>query len=106
MYILYINEATKYDFDEFWAFKDIQNFTHNVIQLKWVEDLNDGIEHLAFMVNGDKLFAKHVATSELMDHVTWQALFNRVKLKCTCKLPSSSSLLYKLIQHANSYHLL
>ncbi len=89
MYSLYQDPITSFTADEFWSFKNLQDLTHDVIHLRWVEDLNDGKEHLAFIVNGDKVFAKHKCThsevGELVDRDMFSVLINRVKAECTGK---------------------
>ncbi len=45
--------------DEFQAFKGLLDCGHDHIHMKWVANLNDSSEQLAFIVSGDKLWAMH-----------------------------------------------
>ncbi|KAG0595346.1 hypothetical protein M758_UG159400 [Ceratodon purpureus] len=94
---LYLDSQTAFGTDDFWAFTGLQNCTHEVIHLKWVEDLNDSSEQLAFMVNGDKLFAKtKLPGSQVVkpvDHETYNTLIIRVKAECQV---AAAQLVYEL----------
>jgi len=55
LYYLYNDGSSSFSNDEFWAFKGLLYYGHDHIHMKWVVDLNDSSEQLAFIVNGDKL---------------------------------------------------
>jgi hypothetical protein len=58
-YFLYNDGNSIFFNDEFGAFKGLLDCSHDHIHMKWVAKLNDSSEHLAFIVNGDKLWAMH-----------------------------------------------
>lgn len=91
LHCLYLDSSSAFATDDFWAFTSLQTLTHKVIHLKWVEDLNDSSEQLAFMVNGDKLFAKtKLPGSQVVkpvDHETYNTLIKFVKAECEGELP-------------------
>jgi hypothetical protein len=45
--------------DTFWAFKSLLDCKHENIHMKWILDLNYGLQHFAFEVNGQHIWAVH-----------------------------------------------
>jgi hypothetical protein len=57
--------------------------------MKWVANLNDSNEQLAFIVNGDKLWAMHndqvSKVRIVVTQDTFRSLISQVKLQCSHK---------------------
>jgi hypothetical protein len=67
IYELYINLNTRFKFNVFEGNKILLNVKHDSIIMWWMIDLNMGIEHLAFDVNQQHIWATHLnlQTSEI-----------------------------------------
>jgi hypothetical protein len=64
----------------FWAFKGLLDCSHDHIHMKWMAKLNDSSEHLAFIMNGDKLWAMHNDTISKIRIVVIKALQQKVSM--------------------------
>lgn len=86
LYAFYEDPKTAFSSYEFWAFRKLTTFTHDTIQLNWITDLNDQTEQLAFIVNGEKLFAKHTLPGSVVakpvDKDMWEQIISGVKAEC------------------------
>lgn len=65
----------------------IIDYTHEHIHMKWVANLNDPSEQLAFIMNNEKLWAMHkdpmskVQTIVIQD--SFLTLISKLKLECS-----------------------
>jgi len=55
LYTLYVDKATTFATNEFWAFKNILDYSHSQIYMKWVSDLNYESAQLVFVANGSQI---------------------------------------------------
>ncbi len=96
---LYNDGNSSFSSDEFWAFKGLLDCSLH-IHMKWVANLNDSSEQLAFIVNGDKLWAMHnelvlkVRTILIQD--SFQSLISQW-LECSNNLLTLFSFLFILV---------
>ncbi len=92
LYSLYNDCNSPFSSDEFWAFKGLLDCSHDHIHMKWVAELNDFSEHLAFIVNGDKLWAMHndpiLKLRIVVIKDSFQSLISQLKSKCSSKFLS------------------
>ncbi len=80
------NDGSSFSTNEFWAFRGLLDCTHEPMHLKWVADMNDSNETLAFIINNEKIWAMH------MDPIlkqwivviqdSYQTFIYKVKLEC------------------------
>jgi hypothetical protein len=86
LYYLYNDGNSSFSSDEFWAFKGLLDYSLH-IHMKWVTNLNDSNEQLAFIVNGDKCWAMHndpvLKVMTIVTQDSFQSLISQVKLKCS-----------------------
>jgi hypothetical protein len=86
---LYNDGNSSFSSDEFWAFKSLVNFSHDYIHMKWVVDLNDNNEQLAYFVNGEKIWATHNDPLSKLQIVltqeSFQSLISQMKSECLGK---------------------
>ena len=54
LYSLYAHKGIAFASDEFWAFCNLLDCSHEQIHMKWMADLNDNTANLVFVANGDK----------------------------------------------------
>jgi len=86
---LYNDGNSSFSSDEFWAFKSLLNFSYDYIHMKWVANLNDNNEQLAFHVNGEKFWAMHndplskLQTIVIQESI--QSLISQMKSECLGK---------------------
>jgi hypothetical protein len=80
LYSLYNDGSSQFSSDEFWAFKGLLDYNHDHIHMKWMAKLNDSSEHLAFIMNGDKLWAMHNDTISKIRIVVIKALQQKVSM--------------------------
>jgi hypothetical protein len=52
LYNMYLEQSSNFNADTFWAFKSLLECKHENIHMKWKPNLNFGLQHLAFEVNG------------------------------------------------------
>jgi len=80
------NDGTSFFTNELWAFKGLLDCTYEHIHLKWVADMNDSNETLAFIVNNEKIWAMHMDPISKQWIVvtldTYRTLIYKVKLEC------------------------
>lgn len=86
LYTMYVDKATAFSTDEFWAFKNILDCSHSQIHLKWLSDLNDNSAQLVFVANGDKIWARH--NDQPVDREVLASLVSAVKTECAGKVSS------------------
>jgi len=81
LHTMYVDPATSFSTDEFWAFQNLLDCSHEQIHLKWITDLNDDSAVLAFLCHGEKI---HAEDKQLpVDRTVWANLLGRVKEECT-----------------------
>lgn len=102
IFSMYLDHQTAFKSDEFWAHQGLAELTHESIFLKWWPDMNTSSEHLAFMVNGDKHFAKHLLKP--VDKEMYTSLVLRVQAECagTLVLPLPFCTIAKMLCLVNS----
>jgi hypothetical protein len=84
LYTFYVDHTTSYGRDDFWALSALLECSHELIQLKWICDLNETSEaHLAFMVAGEQHFAMH--GGEHVSRATFSEVVATVKRECAGK---------------------
>jgi len=49
---LYLEQSSNFFANTYWAFKSLLECRHEDIHMKWILDLNFGLQHLAFDING------------------------------------------------------
>jgi hypothetical protein len=59
IYELYMDLNTKFKFDAFEAYKSLLCAKHDSIIMCWITNLNIGVEHLAFNVDQQHIWAIH-----------------------------------------------
>ena len=59
LYSLYEDQATRFSTDEFWAYKNLLDCSHEHVHWKWITDLNDNTSQLAFVCSNEQIFAVH-----------------------------------------------
>jgi hypothetical protein len=83
---LYNDGNSSFSNDEFSAFKSLLNFSHDYIHMKWVANLNDNNEQLAFLVNGEKIWAMHndplFKLQTIVTQKSFQSLISQMKSEC------------------------
>ncbi len=60
IFSLYTNLKTKFKFDPFEPYRTLVGVRHESIIMRWVIDLNIGMEHLTFDVNQQYIWATHL----------------------------------------------
>ena len=104
LYSMYNCHSRAFTTDEFFVFKNIAKGTHDHIHTRWVQndpenptmfDLNCDAEHLAFVVNGNNMYAKRrneeTGKVEPITCEAFAAIVEDVKTQCLgiLTLPSS-----------------
>jgi len=59
MYNMYLEQFSNFIAYTFWVFKSLIICKHENIHLKWRPNLNFGLQHLAFEVNGQHIWVIH-----------------------------------------------
>jgi hypothetical protein len=52
LYNMYLEQSSNFFANTYWAFKSLLECRHEDIHMKWILDLNFGLQHLAFDING------------------------------------------------------
>ncbi len=52
LYNMYLEQSSNFFANPYWAFKSLLECRHEDIHMKWILDLNFGLQHLAFDING------------------------------------------------------
>ncbi len=63
LYSMYEDHAIRFNTDEFWAYKNLLDCSHEQVHWKWIMDLNDNTSQLTFICNNEQIFAVHKGAS-------------------------------------------
>jgi len=91
LFTLFVDKSAAYSEDEFWAFKNILDCSHNQIHMKWISDLNDESAQIVFVVNSEKNQAVHVEVP--VDRKVLSSLVAAIKTECISDLEPYTFLL-------------
>jgi hypothetical protein len=75
LYNMYLEQSLNFTIDTYWAFKSLLECKHENIHMKWILDLNFGLQHLAFEVNGQHIWAMHRDLETLMRTFVIESIF-------------------------------
>ena len=80
LHSMYQDPATCFSTNEFWAFQNLLDCSHEQIHLKWITDLNDGSTILVFVCHKEQIHAEY--NLALVDRIVWADLVSQVKEEC------------------------
>jgi len=86
LFTLFVDKATAYATDEFWAMKNIIECSHSQIHMQWMLDMNDHSAELVFVANGEKIWAMDQAA--LVDREVFATITSTIKTDCSGNLPN------------------
>jgi hypothetical protein len=76
---MYLEQSLNFTANTYWAFKSLLECKHENIHMKWIFDLNFGLQHLAFEVNGQLIWAMHCDLETLMPTFVIESIFDVVE---------------------------
>jgi hypothetical protein len=93
---MYCDNQSYFQGDVFQNFHALINSTHESINLRWITNLNTGINHLAFEFVGQHVWATYVnqiGASGFMTKHVYEKVVTSMKRKC---IEASNQLIIKL----------
>jgi hypothetical protein len=100
IYELYTDLNTRFKFDVFKGYKALLNVKHDSIIMWWMTNLTTGIEHYAYDVNQQHIWAIHLnLQTREVSYVTrevYATAITQVEAKCKGKVSPLSFCLFQL----------